>query len=67
MPVLRWLVEHHNEGRSRGVYEFAPGRFLHLSPGTGQWAGFPLRFFIPTEITEITLRSTAKGGTAHGE
>ena len=67
MPVLRWLVEHYNEGRSRGVYEFAPGRFLHLSPGTGQWAGFPLRFFNPTEITEITLRSTAKGGAAHGE
>ena len=58
MPVLRWLVERSNEGHSRGVYEFAPGRFLHVSPGTGQWAGFPLRLFTPAEITELTLRAS---------
>ena len=56
MPVLRWLVERSNEGRSRGVYEFAPGRFLHVSPGTGQWAGFPLRLCTSSEITELILR-----------
>ena len=56
MPVLRWLVEYTNEGHSRGVYEFAPDRFLHVSAGTGQWAGFPLRLFTPAEITEVTLR-----------
>ena len=56
MPILRTLVEYTNEGKSRGLYEFAPGRQLYLSPGTGQWAGFPLRFFNPAEITELTLR-----------
>jgi hypothetical protein len=57
MPVLRTLVERRNEGHSRGLYEFAPGRFLHVSPGTGQWAGFPLRLFTPAEITELVLRA----------
>lgn len=57
MPILRTLVERVNEGRSRGLYEFAPGRHLHLSPGTGQWAGFPLRFFNPAEISELVLRA----------
>ncbi|MBQ3809126.1 MAG: metallophosphoesterase [Kiritimatiellae bacterium] len=56
MPVLKWLVAEINEGHVRGLYEFAKGRYLHVSPGTGQWAGFPLRLFNPTEITEITLR-----------
>ncbi len=56
MPLLSWLVAHVNEGHVRGLYEFAPGRFLHVSPGTGQWAGFPLRLFCPSEITEIVLR-----------
>ena len=56
MPGVSWLVGRVNEGHTRGLYEFAPGRFLHLSPGTGQWAGFPLRLFNPAEITEIVLR-----------
>ena len=55
MPGLRRLVARVNEGRARGLFEFAPGRFIHVSPGTGQWAGFPLRLFTPAEITEITL------------
>ena len=63
MPILRTLVECTNEGRSRGLYEFAPGRHLHLSPGTGQWAGFPLRFFNPAEISELVLRCEAKSGS----
>ena len=57
MPGVSWLVARFNEGHVRGLYEFAPGRFLHVSPGTGQWAGFPLRLFNPAEITEIVLRS----------
>lgn len=57
MPLLRTLVELQNEGRSGGLYEFAPGRSLYLSRGTGQWAGFPIRLFVPAEITEIVLRS----------
>ncbi len=56
VPLLRQLVSYVNEGHVRGLYEFAPGRFLHVSPGTGQWAGFPLRLFNPAEITEIVLR-----------
>ena len=56
MPGVKWLVARYNEGHNRGLYEFAKGRYLHVSPGTGQWAGFPLRLFNPTEITEITLR-----------
>ena len=63
MPVLKWLVAIVNEGHVRGLYEFAKGRYLHVSPGTGQWAGFPLRLFNPTEITEITLRRKAAGGS----
>ena len=57
MPVLDWLVAMANEGRTRGLYEFGEGRYIHVSPGTGQWAGFPLRLFNPAEITELTLRS----------
>ena len=56
MPPFRPLVAAMNEGRTNGLYEFAKDRFLNLSTGTGQWAGFPLRLFNPTEITEITLR-----------
>lgn len=63
MPVLKWLVARANEGHVRGLYEFAKGRYLHVSPGTGQWAGFPLRLFNPAEITEITLRRKAAGGS----
>ena len=56
MPGVSLLVARSNEGRTRGLYQFAEGRFLYLSPGTGQWAGFPLRLFNPAEITEIVLR-----------
>ena len=55
-PVIHWLVARANEGHVRGLYEFAPGRYLYNSPGTGQWAGFPIRLFNPAEITEIMLR-----------
>jgi len=33
---------------------------LYVSPGTGQWAGFPLRLFNPSEITLFTLRRGVK-------
>ena len=56
VPILRILVAAVNEWHVRGLYEFEPGRFLHVSPGTGQWAGFPLRLLNPAEITEIVLR-----------
>ena len=56
MPILRQLVERVNEGHVRGLYMFAPGQYLYLSPGSGQWAGFPLRILTPAEITKITFR-----------
>ncbi|MGN0846676.1 MAG: metallophosphoesterase [Kiritimatiellia bacterium] len=44
-----------NNGFVRGLYQV--GRMaLYVSPGTGQWAGFPLRLGVSAEITEITLR-----------
>ena len=57
-PILRWLVKLHNGGYVRGLYP-APGRsgdrYLYVSPGCGQWAGFPMRFFNDSEITLLTL------------
>lgn len=55
MPVLSELVRQHNGGYVRGLYEFPHGR-LYVSPGSGQWAGFPMRFFNDSEITLLTLR-----------
>jgi len=71
-PGLSWLVAKHNRGLVRGLYAFQPPdfkplpladlakekktSFLYLSAGAGQWAGFPLRFFNPTEITVIVLK-----------
>ena len=65
MPLLGWLVAKFNEGRLRGFHPISPGRWLHVSPGTGQWAGFPLRLLNPAEITEITLRHMDSGSTAN--
>lgn len=59
LPGLSWLVSRWNEGHVRGMYE--EGRMkLYVSPGTGQWAGFPLRLFNPSEITLFTLRRGVK-------
>ncbi len=63
-PGLDWLVARHNDGFVKG---FRPrsgecGCFgtVYVSPGTGQWAGFPIRFFNDPEITVITLRRPEK-------
>ena len=55
-PGLRKLVSRHNGGFSRGVYRFGDA-VLHVSPGCGQWVGFPMRFFNPSEVTVLVLRS----------
>jgi len=67
-PGMTWLVAKHNRGLVRGVYTFQVSQTpqtsqtsqtlsrAYVSAGAGQWAGFPLRFFNPTEITVITLR-----------
>ena len=57
MPGLSGLVRNANGGFLRGLYRLAGG-YLYVSPGSGQWAGFPLRFFNPSEITCITLKKT---------
>ena len=57
MPGIAFLVGRleNNNGFVRGLYRLGGG-FLYVSPGTGQWAGFPLRLGVPAEITEIILR-----------
>lgn len=55
MPIADRLVARMNGGFVRGVYAI-DGGYLYVSPGTGQWAGFPVRLFNPSEITVITLR-----------
>lgn len=55
-PFVCELIRRHNGGFSRGVYRFGDS-VLHVSPGCGQWAGFPMRFFNPSEITVLVLRS----------
>ena len=54
-PGFRPLVASFNGGFTRGVYRFGKS-VLHVSPGSGQWAGFPMRFFNDSEITLIILR-----------
>ena len=54
-PGFRPLIASFNGGFTRGVYRFGKS-VLHVSPGSGQWAGFPMRFFNDSEITLIILR-----------
>ena len=63
MPGLNLLVFIHNNGYVRGTYTAAAGNAgseisgqLYVSPGCGQWAGFPIRFFDDPEVSVITLR-----------
>lgn len=55
VPFLEKFVAKMNGGFSRGLYRLGKG-VLYLSPGTGQWAGFPFRLFNPAEITLIILK-----------
>ena len=53
------FVARANEGHVRGIYR-EHGLTLYVNSGTGQWAGFPTRLGVPSEITLLTLkRSTA--------
>jgi predicted MPP superfamily phosphohydrolase len=60
-PVIRQFVSRHNAGFSRGIYRYG-NSVLYVSPGAGQWAGFPVRFCNPSEITLITLARGAPDG-----
>ena len=55
MPGFRPIVRSHNGGFVRGLYEFPHG-VLYVNSGCGQWPGFPIRFFTPSEVTLIVLR-----------
>jgi len=68
-PGMRWLVGRYNRGLVRGLYSFQTSQpsqtsqtfsYVYISSGAGQWAGFPIRFFTPTEIAVITLRRKAE-------
>lgn len=55
------LVARANEGHVRGLYR-EHGLTLYVNAGTGQWAGFPERAGVATEITEIVLRRECPPG-----
>lgn len=64
MPGLDRLVAAANGGFVRGLYSLTElTQYLYVSPGTGQWAGFPIRFFNDSEITLITLRVGTQRGS----
>ena len=55
VPGIELLIACFNGGFVRGAYKMTGG-WLLVSPGVGQWSGFPLRFFNPPEICIIVLR-----------
>ncbi|MBR6241467.1 MAG: metallophosphoesterase [Lentisphaeria bacterium] len=61
LPAL--LVKLFNKGFVSGLYE-VNGMTLYVSNGAGLWNGFMFRLGVPSEITEITLRSRNKTETA---
>ena len=54
-PGFDRLIARFNGGYVRGKYEIANGT-LYVSPGAGQWAGLPVRFFNPPVVSVIVLR-----------
>lgn len=62
-PILNLIVAPYNAGFTRGVYRL-DASVLHVSPGCGQWAGFPVRFFNPAEVTVIRLTRSPDGSSA---
>lgn len=54
------VVKAFNGGFVSGAYTVA-GMPLYVSNGAGLWGGTPLRLFVPSEITLITLRGNAPG------
>ena len=54
-PGFRQILAPFNGGFTRGPYAIGKS-YLYVSSGSGQWAGFPMRFFNDSEITLLTLR-----------
>lgn len=61
-PGMGVVVARCNAGFVRGFYRIGRS-FLHVSPGCGQWAGFPVRFFDDSEVTVIRLTSGRRRGS----
>lgn len=60
-PLMDAVVALFNGGMVRGLYPGGDSRAVYVSPGAGQWAGFPIRFFDDPEITEIVLSRSRPG------
>jgi hypothetical protein len=55
-PGMAMLVGSFNAGMVKGIYKREDGGTVYVSNGSGQWAGFPIRFFNDPEIALIILR-----------
>ncbi|MCQ2389840.1 MAG: metallophosphoesterase [Kiritimatiellae bacterium] len=49
------LIAAMNEGHAVGLHR-EEGLSLYVTPGAGQWVGFPIRLGVPSEIALLTLR-----------
>ncbi|MBP5321305.1 MAG: metallophosphoesterase [Kiritimatiellae bacterium] len=58
--LMKPLIARFNGGYVSGRYTVG-WTTLYVSNGTGVWIGFPLRWFVPAEITRIVLRKGALG------
>jgi predicted MPP superfamily phosphohydrolase len=56
---LHFIVQAANEGFVSGLYRIGAMQ-LYVNSGAGLWNGFPIRLGRPSEITLITLRSSAR-------
>lgn len=56
---LNLISQYMNGGFISGLYQVDRMQ-LYVSNGAGLWGGFPLRLGIPSEITQIVLRSPAE-------
>ena len=54
-PPFRPIIASLNGGFVRGLYPLGES-YLYVSPGSGQWGGFPMRLFNDSEISVLTLR-----------
>ncbi len=53
---LNKIVERSNDGFLEGIYKLSENSRLYVSSGAGLWGGFPLRLFVPSQITYIRLQ-----------
>ncbi|MBE6383664.1 MAG: metallophosphoesterase [Lentisphaerae bacterium] len=59
MPGFAQLIALMNGGFVKGLYRHSAkdrSGWLYVSPGCGQWAGFPIRFFDDPEVSLLVLR-----------